>query len=599
MADDYASLPEVAPVPVIAVFPRRVDLGQIIRTREEGSRCGLVTVTNVGGKRAQVAAEVAAGNGTPAWLRCDPKSSFALEPQERREVFLYPGEVESANSGELSATVRFSCNNGSEYGLPVPEVAVAALVVEPARLEWVDGPAEGLDFGTPVQGKVCTATIMARRTPGNNLPTIISEYGVCDEDGNLHVPPPWVEISEPTPRRMDLLVKLTLHTANLPVGPIKEVIEFREDDPAVEPLKLLVSADVQSAPDIETTPESVKVQGSIGQTVPVIVKLWNTGVGSLPVKVTASVSWISIPDDCHDLQLGSKPTSVELLIAVPENGSPPRGVVMVTPVSQPRLLSLAIPVEAEALCPKLHIDKAAIQKGDGKSRQWEVPLENVGNADLTLEVRDCPPWLHVRPRGVLTVGPGDKELLVLSDRRRSKDAPTSCLLKLKTNQSGNETVSIPVSLPPVPERRPVNWRMPLLIVAGLMVAAFGFQYFRKGTIPAVTETKHDRTPEDGESSRQRETAEDTRAQDVDALLTQGLELKKKGSLNEAERKLRAVLQLDDKSVPAHYALAWTYVALKQKQMAIEHFRRVVELSPTPDETKAVEAKEALTRLGSL
>jgi len=141
--------------------------------------------------------------------------------------------------------------------------------------------------------------------------------------------------------------------------------------------------------------------------------------------------------------------------------------------------------------------------------------------------------------------------------------------------------------------------MPLLIVAGLMVAAFGFQYFRKGTIPAVTETKHDRTPEDGESSRQRETAEDTRAQDVDALLTQGLELKKKGSLNEAERKLRAVLQLDDKSVPAHYALAWTYVALKQKQMAIEHFRRVVELSPTPDETKAVEAKEALTRLGSL
>jgi len=595
MAEERVSLPEVAPVPVIAIFPRRLDLGQIIRTKEGEFRGGMITVTNVGGETAEVRAEVVS-EGAPVWLRCDPSGSFLLEPQEQREVFVYPEGVGATGIEGLTAKVGFSCNGGAEYDLPAPEVTVAALVVEPARLEWVDGSEQGLDFGSPVQGEVCEKTIVVRRIPGNNLPTVISEFGVCDDEGKLRQSPPWLEISEPKPRGMDLLIKVTLHTANLPVGPIREVIEFREDDPAVESLKLEVRANVQPAPDIEVTPPSVKIQGKSGERVEVSVELRNTGIGSLPVKITTSDSWISVAEDHDHLEIGSEPILVKLLITVAPKGNVSRGMVMVTPVSQPRLLAVTIPIEAEVLTPKLRIDNQAIHGRNGKSRRWEVPLENVGNADLTLEVYDSPPWLRVSPRGVLTVGPGGKAALVISDRRRSKDDPSSCVLKLKTNQGGNEIVTIPLALPPVSERHFANWTGRLLFVAVLVAAVIGFQSLQRRTPPALTETQQERSPQNKQSSPQAKAAQHVRGRDVAALLAQGLMLKKKGQLNEAAQKLRAVLQLDDTSVSAHYYLAWTYVALKQKQMAIKHFRRVVELSTDPAGTEAVEARKALARL---
>ncbi|NCQ31820.1 MAG: hypothetical protein GW802_31185, partial [Armatimonadetes bacterium] len=54
MPESKGCLPEVAPVPVLAAFPRSVDLGRVTRGAETNHRGGLLMVANVGGQRAEV-----------------------------------------------------------------------------------------------------------------------------------------------------------------------------------------------------------------------------------------------------------------------------------------------------------------------------------------------------------------------------------------------------------------------------------------------------------------------------------------------------------------------------------------------------------------
>ncbi|PIY49668.1 MAG: hypothetical protein COZ06_13335, partial [Armatimonadetes bacterium CG_4_10_14_3_um_filter_66_18] len=72
MPESKGCLPEVAPVPVLAAFPRSVDLGRVTRGAETNHRGGLLMVANVGGQRAEVVVDVTCADSGPAWVRCDP-----------------------------------------------------------------------------------------------------------------------------------------------------------------------------------------------------------------------------------------------------------------------------------------------------------------------------------------------------------------------------------------------------------------------------------------------------------------------------------------------------------------------------------------------
>ncbi|MGQ9732427.1 MAG: tetratricopeptide repeat protein [Candidatus Zipacnadales bacterium] len=82
--------------------------------------------------------------------------------------------------------------------------------------------------------------------------------------------------------------------------------------------------------------------------------------------------------------------------------------------------------------------------------------------------------------------------------------------------------------------------------------------------------------------------------DVGNLLTEALAAKRAGNLELAFTKYMAVLQAEPNSVEAHWGLAWVLATKNEKEAAIEHFQKVVELSHNPQQVK--EAKAALIRL---
>lgn len=84
--------------------------------------------------------------------------------------------------------------------------------------------------------------------------------------------------------------------------------------------------------------------------------------------------------------------------------------------------------------------------------------------------------------------------------------------------------------------------------------------------------------------------------DIERLLREALEAKRKGDLELAFTKYVAVLLKEPSSVDAHWGLAWVLASKGEKEAAIEHFEKVVELSPDPQRKK--EAQAALGRLRS-
>ena len=82
--------------------------------------------------------------------------------------------------------------------------------------------------------------------------------------------------------------------------------------------------------------------------------------------------------------------------------------------------------------------------------------------------------------------------------------------------------------------------------------------------------------------------------EIARLLKEGLAAKRAGNLELAFTRYVAVLLRDPTSVEAHWGLAWVLAAKGEKEAAVEHFQKVVELSTDPQRVR--EAKEALARL---
>ena len=78
------------------------------------------------------------------------------------------------------------------------------------------------------------------------------------------------------------------------------------------------------------------------------------------------------------------------------------------------------------------------------------------------------------------------------------------------------------------------------------------------------------------------------------LLKEALEAKRKGDLELAFTKYIAVLLREPESVEAHWGLAWVLASKGEKEAAVEHFRKVAELSSDPARVR--EANAALARL---
>ncbi len=82
--------------------------------------------------------------------------------------------------------------------------------------------------------------------------------------------------------------------------------------------------------------------------------------------------------------------------------------------------------------------------------------------------------------------------------------------------------------------------------------------------------------------------------DVARLLGEALEAKRAGDLELAFTKYIAVLLRHPEHTEAHWGLAWVLATKGEKEAALEHFQKVVELSDDPQRVK--EAQAAITRL---
>jgi tetratricopeptide (TPR) repeat protein len=74
----------------------------------------------------------------------------------------------------------------------------------------------------------------------------------------------------------------------------------------------------------------------------------------------------------------------------------------------------------------------------------------------------------------------------------------------------------------------------------------------------------------------------------------GLNLKREGHLQAAAASFLLALRHDTNHVAAHYALAWTHVALHEKAEAIREFREVLRLEPEGE--RAAESRRVLAGL---
>lgn len=83
---------------------------------------------------------------------------------------------------------------------------------------------------------------------------------------------------------------------------------------------------------------------------------------------------------------------------------------------------------------------------------------------------------------------------------------------------------------------------------------------------------------------------------ADELVVEAMTLKSRGEFDAAAASFRAALERDDRHVAAHWGLAWVLVKLDERQEAIAHLQRVVEL--TEDEDLEAEARAAIQRLQS-
>jgi len=588
MPESKGCLPEVAPVPVLAAFPRSVDLGRVTRGAETNHRGGLLMVANVGGQRAEVVVDVTCADSGPAWVRCDPANPFALDPQEEREVFLYPESVEAV--GDLAARVLLSCPNGSPSGTPDPEVAVYGIYVEPVHLEWVDGGDCTLDFGALIQGEERSQVLTLRRTPGNNLPTVLAAAGAPAEGPRPESLPPWLVVSEPTARGKDVQVTVTLHTANLPHGPLSQSIQFHEEDPSVEPLVVRLHAEVLPAPDLEVDPEQVSVAVTAGATVPVELRLRNIGAGELPVSLVASAPWLTVNGGATGLRLTEQASTVTLLVADPGGTVPKTAHVTVTPSSHPRALPVTVSVTAEPLAPKLVTTNELRLEGLTRGAWAALPVGNEGNAALELEVTGCPAWLRVRPRRLVVPPSAVLELLYLRDGRRGAAPAVTDALTLTTNQRGAETVRVAVHAP----AKTTPWVVPKIAKEVAAVVAVCVLILL-GPAAAVWQWRgsHDRPP----LTQPNQPVSESQKQRAQGLASEGEQLVQSNELPAAEAKLLEALKLDARCLLAHHVLAWLYARTKRQPKAIEHFRAVASLDAAG--AKGRLAKEALDRLGAV
>ena len=80
-----------------------------------------------------------------------------------------------------------------------------------------------------------------------------------------------------------------------------------------------------------------------------------------------------------------------------------------------------------------------------------------------------------------------------------------------------------------------------------------------------------------------------------AHYTKGVQHKQANRLKEAVTELTAAIKLSPDFLDAHWVLAWTYSALKQKDSAVAHFNEVIRIDPQGD--KAAEARKTIERLG--
>ena len=115
--------------------------------------------------------------------------------------------------------------------------------------------------------------------------------------------------------------------------------------------------------------------------------------------------------------------------------------------------------------------------------------------------------------------------------------------------------------------------------------------------PAAEETPTEAAPADEPAEAETEQEETEPAgPTADQLVAEGMAAKRNGDLDGAAGKFREAIQLDAEHVEAHWGLAWTLVEQTERQEAIEHFRRVVEL--TEEETRKRQARAAIERLQS-